>query len=116
MTSKKRGPKLKTHKASASRIHITGGGKLMRLHGHRSHFRRRKTAAVKRLFEQKEATGASRPLELEGISVEGRLVLVYSKNDLVSHLKQVSDPFGNGYDADTCRETTINLVAYAMQN
>jgi len=54
LTSKKRGPKLKTHKASASRIHITGSGKLMRLHGHRSHFRRRKRGSVKRLFEQKE--------------------------------------------------------------
>jgi len=30
---------------------------------------------------------------LEGIVVKDRLVLVYSKNDMVSQLKQVSDPF-----------------------
>ena len=43
-------------------------------------------------------------------------MLVYSKNDLVTHLKQVSDPFGNGYDADTCRQLIVNVVAYALQN
>ena len=60
-------------------------------------------------------TGAERPLEFEGISVNDRLVLVYSRNDVVGHLKQVSDPFGNGYDANTCREAALNLVAYSMQ-
>jgi hypothetical protein len=43
-------------------------------------------------------------------------VLVYSKNDMVTHLKLVSDPFGNGYDADTCRKLVVNVVAYALQN
>jgi len=41
---------------------------------------------------------------------------LYSKNDMVTHLKLVSDPFGNGYDADTCRKLAGNVVAYAMQN
>jgi hypothetical protein len=61
-------------------------------------------------------TRAARPLELEGITLKGRLVLVYSKNDMVTHLKQVSDPFGNGYDADSCCKLAVNIVAYALQN
>ncbi len=61
-------------------------------------------------------TNQPRPIELEGVRIKDRLVLVYSKNDLVTQLKQVSDPFGNGYDADTCRRMIVNVVAYAMQN
>ncbi|MGE0609973.1 MAG: DUF4159 domain-containing protein, partial [Pirellulales bacterium] len=61
-------------------------------------------------------TNAERPLELEGITIKDRLVLVYSKNDTVSQLKQVSDPYGNGYDADSCRRLVLNVVAYALQN
>ncbi len=61
-------------------------------------------------------TGAPRPLELEGIKIKDRVVVVYSKNDVVTHLKQVSDPFGNGYDADSCRAITLNIVSYALQN
>jgi len=61
-------------------------------------------------------SGAERPLELEGLTVRGRTVLVYSKNDAVGQLKQVSDPYGNGYDAETCRRLVLNVVAYALQN
>ena len=61
-------------------------------------------------------TNQTRPIELEGVRIKDRLVLVYSKNDLVTQLKQVSDPFGNGYDADTCRRMIVNVVAYALQN
>ncbi len=61
-------------------------------------------------------TNQPRPIELEGVRIKDRLVLIYSKNDLVTQLKQVSDPFGNGYDADTCRRMIVNVVAYAMQN
>ena len=61
-------------------------------------------------------TGAERAMELEGITVKDRLVVVYSKNDMVSHLKQVSDPYGNGFDADTCRRLVLNVVAYSLQN
>jgi hypothetical protein len=61
-------------------------------------------------------SGEERAIELEGISVKNRLVLVYSKNDMVTHLKQVSDPYGNGYDSDTCRKLAVNVVAYALQN
>lgn len=72
------------------------------------------------LFNIKEGrdrqSGANRPVEIEGIMVKDRLVLAYSKNDMVSHLKQVSDPFGNGYDAESCRQLCVNMVAYSMQN
>jgi hypothetical protein len=61
-------------------------------------------------------TGQVRPLELEGITVKDRLVLVYSKNDMATDLKQVSDPYGNGYDAGSCRSIVLNTVAYALQN
>ena len=43
-------PKLKTHKGAQRRFHITGTGKLLRLKGHRSHLRRKKTAKTKRQF------------------------------------------------------------------
>jgi large subunit ribosomal protein L35 len=45
-------PKLKTHKGAAKRNHVTGSGKIMRMHGMKSHFRRRKAARVKRLFDE----------------------------------------------------------------
>ena len=62
------------------------------------------------------ASGSARAVELEGISIKDRLVLVYSKNDAVTQLKQVSDPFGNGYDSETCKRLGVNIVAYALQN
>lgn len=58
----------------------------------------------------------ARPPELEGVMIKDRLVIVYSRNDTISHLKQVSDPFGNGYDAESCRQLAVNIVAYALQH
>jgi len=46
-------PKLKTHKGAAARFRITGGGKLVRMKGHRSHLRRKKTAKVRRQYGDK---------------------------------------------------------------
>ena len=46
-------PKLKTHKGAKRRFRITGTGKLVRMQGHRSHLRRKKTARAKRLFAKK---------------------------------------------------------------
>jgi large subunit ribosomal protein L35 len=43
-------PKLKTHKGAASRFRVTGGGKIMRMRGHRNNFRRKKRGPVKVLF------------------------------------------------------------------
>ncbi|MBY0233187.1 MAG: DUF4159 domain-containing protein, partial [Gemmataceae bacterium] len=61
-------------------------------------------------------SGELRDIELEGVKVRNRWALVYSKNDMITHLKRVSDPFGNGYDAETCRKLATNVIAYAMQN
>lgn len=36
-------PKLKTHKGAAARFKISGTGKLLRMKGHRSHLRRKKS-------------------------------------------------------------------------
>jgi len=41
---------MKTHKGAKSRFRVTGGGKLVRVKGPKSHLRRRKAKRVKRLF------------------------------------------------------------------
>lgn len=46
-------PKLKTHKGAAKRFRRTGTGKLVRMKGHRSHLRRKKTKRVKRSYSRK---------------------------------------------------------------
>ena len=48
-------PKLKTHKATAKRIMVTGSGKLMRMKGYRSHLRRNRAKRAKQLFDRKLA-------------------------------------------------------------
>jgi large subunit ribosomal protein L35 len=55
--------KLKTHKATAKRFRLTGGGKLVRTKGGKSHLRRRKSKRSKRLFASMipvEATGINK--------------------------------------------------------
>jgi large subunit ribosomal protein L35 len=44
--------KLKTHKATAKRFRVTGGGKVMRTKGGKSHLRRKKSARSKALFAE----------------------------------------------------------------
>ncbi|MDD5647974.1 MAG: 50S ribosomal protein L35 [Dehalococcoidia bacterium] len=44
-------PKLKTHKGAKKRFHFTGTGKIMRVKQGKSHFRRRKPAKVKGLYD-----------------------------------------------------------------
>jgi len=61
-------------------------------------------------------SGADRTLELSGVTFNKRLVLLYSRHDMITHLKQVSDPYGNGYDAESCRRLAVNIVAYSLQN
>jgi large subunit ribosomal protein L35 len=43
-------PKMKTHKGAAARFRVTGGGKIMRMQGHRNNFRRKKKGPFKVLF------------------------------------------------------------------
>lgn len=45
-------PKMKTHKGAARRFKITGTGKIMRTKHMKSHFRRRKSPRVKRMFDR----------------------------------------------------------------
>ncbi len=45
-------PKIKTHKGTKRRFHITGSGKVMRTKGGKSHFRRRKPARVRRQYDE----------------------------------------------------------------
>ncbi len=45
-------PKLKTHKGTKHRFHISGSGKFLRPKGHKSHLRRRKSGRAKRLFSE----------------------------------------------------------------
>ena len=45
-------PKLKTHKGTKGRFHITGTGKIMRAKGGKSHKRITKKARTKRLFDE----------------------------------------------------------------
>jgi large subunit ribosomal protein L35 len=45
-------PKMKTHKGAARRFKITGTGKLLRMHGGKSHLRRKKAKRVKALFDR----------------------------------------------------------------
>lgn len=44
--------KLKTNKGAKRRFQFTGSGKLMQAQGMKSHFRRRKSARVKRQFDR----------------------------------------------------------------
>lgn len=46
-------PKLKTHKGARARFRVSGGGKLVRMKGHRSHLRRKKSAKVRRQYSGK---------------------------------------------------------------
>jgi len=135
-----RDPKLSDEEVGALRRHLQAGGFLFinNCSGYNA-FDRAARALAARLFpDQKLAavpaddplfksfhtitsakdrqTNEERPIELEGVRIKNRLVLVYSKNDMVTQLKQVSDPFGNGYDADACRKLAVNIVAYALQN
>jgi large subunit ribosomal protein L35 len=43
-------PKMKTHKGAAARFRITGGGKIMRMQGHRNNFRRKKRKPITVMF------------------------------------------------------------------
>jgi hypothetical protein len=134
-----RDPHLSDDEIGALRRHLQAGGFLFinNCSGYQA-FDRHVRTLVGKLFDQKLAplakdnalfrsfytltsardrqSGQARELELEGIAIKNRLVLVYSKNDAITHLKQVSDPFGNGYDAETCRKLAVNIVAYALQN
>jgi large subunit ribosomal protein L35 len=45
-------PKLKTHKATARRMQVSGSGKLMRTRHGKSHLRRNRSARAKREYDE----------------------------------------------------------------
>jgi large subunit ribosomal protein L35 len=45
-------PKMKTHSGAKRRFKITAGGKIMRMHGERSHLRRKKAKRRLRAFDK----------------------------------------------------------------
>jgi large subunit ribosomal protein L35 len=45
-------PKLKTHSGAKKRFHVTGGGKILRMKGHSSHLRRKKTSTTKQQYDK----------------------------------------------------------------
>jgi len=53
-------PKLKTHKATSKRIHITATGKIMHAHQGRSHLRLAKSKRVKKTYD--EMTELAKPM------------------------------------------------------
>ena len=52
-------PKLKTHKGTKDRFHITGSGKVMQIKIGKSHLRRKKTKRARRLYDEKVSTHPS---------------------------------------------------------
>ncbi|NQT92153.1 MAG: DUF4159 domain-containing protein [Lentisphaerae bacterium] len=59
-------------------------------------------------------TLAERSPELEAVMMEGRAVIVYSKNDTLGMLKGVHDPYANAYDAVSARKLALNVLCYAL--
>lgn len=45
-------PKLKTHKGTAQRFHVTGSGKLVRTKHGKSHLRRNRSARARRQYDE----------------------------------------------------------------
>lgn len=52
--------KLKTHKATAKRFKLSGGGKVMQTKGRQGHFRRRKSKRAKNQFTRMTEVKASK--------------------------------------------------------
>ncbi len=59
-------PKMKTHKGASRRFKVTNTGKVLRVHGGKSHLRRKKPARVKRLFDEMIAL---KPMDAKRIKV-----------------------------------------------
>lgn len=52
-------PKLKTHKGAQKRFKVNGAGRFMQPKGMKSHFRRRRSARVKRMLDKMLVTDVS---------------------------------------------------------
>lgn len=52
-------PKMKTSKSAKRRFKVTGSGKVMRMHGLRSHLRRKKSPRSKRAYDKMQELAPS---------------------------------------------------------
>lgn len=64
-------PKLKTHKGTAARFRVTGGGKIMRMRGNRNNFRRKKRGPVNVLFARTVAVAPSNARRIRAMLAGG---------------------------------------------
>jgi large subunit ribosomal protein L35 len=64
-------PKLKTHKGLQKRLHITGGGKIMRAKVGKSHLRRNRTKRTKRLYHHTIALHPSDKSRIKKVLPQG---------------------------------------------
>jgi hypothetical protein len=62
----------------------------------------------------REDFGANNRPALEGISLEGRLAVVYSKFDLGDGWEQFTHPYSYGYQQDDALKIGANLLVYAV--
>ncbi len=60
-------------------------------------------------------TGRTRPAQLEGVSVRGRTVVIYSPNDTLAMLKGIHDPYANAYDTESATRLSLNILTYAIR-
>ncbi|MBM3947615.1 MAG: 50S ribosomal protein L35 [SAR202 cluster bacterium] len=65
-------PKLKTHSGAKKRFHVTGSGKFLRMKGHSSHLRRKKTSAVKQQYDRKQVASGPDQRRLAKVLPYGR--------------------------------------------
>ena len=62
----------------------------------------------------REDYGPSRSPELEGISLDGRLAVVYSKFDLGNGWEQFSHAYSYGLKEESALAIGINIIVYAI--
>jgi hypothetical protein len=133
-------PKLDDGQVEALRLHLQAGGFLFinNTSGF-AKFDREAKALMTRIFPKQKAepvpadhelfralyevkgardagTLAAREADLEAVFVDGRAVIVYSKNDTLAMLKGVHDPYANAYDAESARKIAVNVICYAMRH
>jgi len=56
-----------------------------------------------------------RKSDLEAVTVQGRLAIVYSPSDTLGMLKGIHDPYANAYDADSARKLALNILCFGLE-
>lgn len=60
-------------------------------------------------------TGSKRAAELFGVTLNDRLVIIYSPNDTLGMLKAIHDPFANAYDTASAQKLALNILCFALK-